>query len=495
MENNIKVNYYNEDILIESKYLLWPQKYEDLIQDIIQNFQLINKNIKVELKLITNEDDIINIYSQNNLGFICDNKIKEFKFFVVDNKNSDGSKHDMSIRELDKLLDPNLIKEEEDFDIDNIIKEMFDVDGYKQKKKEEEIKYFYSFKKDFEKNVEDLFSKNSKIMEEKINKKLFNYERLFNEELKEAYNFLLDIKDNLLDINDYILDLWISIKELCDQIKNINCAIRDIKQTKGLKEEKLEHNLNPLSNLFEEEEDPIKQKQKRAAKIYEELKNEFHENENLLNEKEIINQLLENDLNKNEIEKSLNSKIQQIQENQKNEKAKQLYKELSFYDYNHDFNENEVIALIKEENFNKENVQKCINEKIAENIYDIISKLDEVDITKNNPKEVKKKIIGLNFNIDKIKETFKKIIIKENSSINPDLNHNNDDIDDDNKNHYIYGYDDEEEIDKILQRFEDEYGVSGFIEEDAFKEKMREFNLNIDQIIDWIENNLLSGDD
>ena len=56
---------------------------------------------------------------------------------------------------------------------------------------------------------------------------------------------------------------------------------------------------------MEEEEDPIKQKQKRAAEIYEELKNEFHENENLLNEKEIINQLLENDLNKNEIEKSL----------------------------------------------------------------------------------------------------------------------------------------------------------------------------------------------
>ena len=167
---------------------------------------------------------------------------------------------------------------------------------------------------------------------------------------------------------------------------------------------------------------------------------------------------------------------------------------MSFYDYNHDFNENEVIALIKEENFNKENVQKCINEKIAEKIYNIISKLDEVDITKNNPKEVKKKIIGLNFNIDKIKEAFKKIIIEDNSYINPDLNHNNDEIDDDNKNHYIYGYD-EEEIDKIFQRFEDEYGISGFIEEDVFKEKMREFNLNIDQIIDWIENNLLSGDD
>ena len=110
MDNNIKVNYYNEDVLIESKYLLWPQKYEDLIQDIIQNFQLINKNIKVELKLITVDDNIINIYSQDNLGFIRDNKIKEFKFFVVDKKNSGEAKFDMNIQELDKLLDQNLIK-------------------------------------------------------------------------------------------------------------------------------------------------------------------------------------------------------------------------------------------------------------------------------------------------------------------------------------------------------------------------------------------------
>ena len=278
MDNNIKVNYYNEDVLIESKYLLWPQKYEDFIKDIIQNFQLINKNIKVELKLITVDDNIINIYSQDNLGFIRDNKIKEFKFFVVDKKNSGEAKLYMNIQELDKLLDQNLIKEEEDFDIDNIIKEMFDVDGYKQKKKEEEIKYFDSFKKYFERNVEDLFSKNSKIMEEEINKKLFNYERLFNEELKDAYNFLLDIKDNLSYINDIIL-------EICDQIQSIRCGIRDIKQLKGLKEEKIEYNFNPIPDLLEEqgeEEDPIQQKQKRAAEIYEELKNEFHENEDLL---------------------------------------------------------------------------------------------------------------------------------------------------------------------------------------------------------------------
>lgn len=184
-------------------------------------------------------------------------------------------------------------------------------------------------------------------------------------------------------------------------------------------------------------------------------------------------------MNKNEIEKSLNSKIQQIQENQKNEKAKQLYKELSFYDYNYDFNENEVIALIKEENFNKENVQKCINEKIAEKIYNIISKLDEVDITKNNPKEVKKKIIGLNFNIDKIKEAFKKIIIEDNSYINPDLNHNNDEIDDDNKNHYIYGYDDEEESNKFFEELEDEFGTCCSNIDNSVKKKFIELNLNI----------------
>ena len=399
----IKVNYYNEDVMIESKYISWPQSYEDLIEDIIQNFQLTNNNIKIDLKLITVDNDIINIYSQDNLGFISDNKIKEFKFSIVDNKYSGDGKTDINFQELNKLLEPNLFKEEEDFNIDNIMKDIFDLDRYKQKKNEEGVKLFNTFKKNFEKNIEDLFSQKSKIMEEEINKKLLYYHKLFYKEQKEAYNVILDVKDYLLVIRDIILEM--------SEAQNVKYGIKDIK---------------------------------------------------------------------------------------KNEQAKHIYKELNFYKYNSDFDEDQIIALIKEENFNKENVQKWINEKIAEKIYDIISKLDEVDITKNEPKEVKEKIIELNFNIDKIKESFKKILIEDNSCINPGLNPDNDDIDDDNKNHYIYGYDDEEEeANKFFEEIEDEYGIYCGNFDDSVKEKFLEIiiklNLNRDQIFDAIES-LLNGE-
>jgi len=56
------------------------------------------------------------------------------------------------------------------------------------------------------------------------------------------------------------------------------------------------------------------------------------------------------------------------------------------------------------------------------------------------------------------------------------------------------GNGDDEEVDKLYQELEDEYGISGFIEEEAAKAKIRELNCNRDQIVDWIENNLLNGD-
>ena len=54
----------------------------------------------------------------------------------------------------------------------------------------------------------------------------------------------------------------------------------------------------------------------------------------------------------------------------------------------------------------------------------------------------------------------------------------------------VYG----DEVNELYQELEDEYGISGFIEEEAGKAKIREFNCNRDIIVDWIENNLLNGD-
>ena len=89
MENLIKVSYYIKNDLKDSKYLSWPQQYEDFIQDIIKSFDLEIKNKEIILKMITVEDAELSIRSQEDLqGYIKDNRIKEFKLTVDDKKES-----------------------------------------------------------------------------------------------------------------------------------------------------------------------------------------------------------------------------------------------------------------------------------------------------------------------------------------------------------------------------------------------------------------------
>ena len=180
MENKIKVHYYNNNILKETKDLSWPQHYENFIKDIIQNFCLTNKNTEVILKLVTDESDIYNIKSQDELEeYIEENNIKEFRFTIEKKKNSGGGKNQVPINfeELEKLLDPNLFKEE-DLDIDNIMNDIFEKDEYIKKKEKEETKYVCIFNQDLEKIMEDFFSEKSKIMKEEIDRKINNYSEI-----------------------------------------------------------------------------------------------------------------------------------------------------------------------------------------------------------------------------------------------------------------------------------------------------------------------------
>jgi len=627
MDNTKKVHYFEGEVLKDTKELTWPQQYEDLIKEIIQNFDLINKNVKVNLKIITTEGgDVININSQDDLEeYTEENNIEEFKFSIEENKDSAGITNPgpINIKELEKLLDPNLLKEEEDLDIDNLMKDMFDNDGYKKKKEEEENKYSDIFNQNLEKSVGEILSQKSKTMEEEINNKLINYSDLVLKEQKEAYNSIMNIKDNLGEIKDQTEEMSNAIKELRDSIQNnqlilasaqkLNQVIvqnnnnnKNNAQMSGIKNNNI---ANPIGNLIDEnndedenaisikfekkkmetildiksakffnidnvkivnigvhsyknlcfvkdrensseeinfwstnknnyiheltmagqfepndtgnfsislgidnpkpnqiykiviyvrekksnknlseafeinveikqDEDPMKQIQKKAEEIYEELKEEFHDYEKLINKNDIINQLLKNDLNKEEIKKSLNAKIQKIKEELDNERAEQTFKELEFYGF--DLGKEQMLNLIKQQKFNKEYLQNYINERISQQIYDNINNLDEVDFSNNSKEEVLNKIKELNFNVDEIKEFYKK-----KKEINPIINPAKEDGN---------GNDDDEEVNNLYQELEDEYGISGFIDEEAAKAKIRELNCNRDQIVDWIENNLLNGE-
>ena len=100
----------------------------------------------------------------------------------------------------------------------------------------------------------------------------------------------------------------------------------------------------------------------------------------------------------------------------------------------------------------------------------------------NSKEEVLKKIKELNFNVDGIKEVYKK-----GKLVDPIVNPANEGGNEG-------GNGDDEEVNNLYQELEDEYGISGFIEEEAAKAKIRELNCDRDQIVDWIENNLLNGD-
>ena len=102
----------------------------------------------------------------------------------------------------------------------------------------------------------------------------------------------------------------------------------------------------------------------------------------------------------------------------------------------------------------KEN-QSEINKMKAKIMYDeiIIKYKDIKDI--DTEENIIKKIIELNFDENRIKEYYN--------------------------------------IQRIYDEIEDEYGVSGFIDIDAMKDKIKELHCNRELINEWIEDPLING--
>jgi hypothetical protein len=178
-------------------------------------------------------------------------------------------------------------------------------------------------------------------------------------------------------------------------------------------------------------EDPMKQKQAQANQIYDEIQSQFaaQADEDLINKEDIINRLIKNNLNKDEIVNDIKNKIKEKEQRLNNEKAERIYNQLNFDNVN--LNKNEVLEYIKKKQYNKEEVQKWINDK------------------KPQPEP------------------------QPQPAPEPD--------------------DKEEQINQIYQELEDEYGISGFMEEELAKEKIRDFNLDKTKINEWIESALING--
>ena len=239
-----------------------------------------------------------------------------------------------------------------------------------------------------------------------------------------------------------------------------------------IREKGKEENLSkPLTILVKinKFEDSIQKKQIIVKQIYEELIKEFPNYNNLINKEEILNRVINNSFNIEEYKKSINEQIKKIEKKQIDEKAEQIYNQLDFKNF--DIDKNEIIALIIELKFDKEKIQNIINEKIKKNeiekaeiIYEKLSQLEDVDISKYDKNEVIGKIIEVNFNIEKLRDIYRKEI----------------------KNV-------DERADKIYKEVDEEYGVSSFMDEQVVKDKIKELNYNKELICQWIEEQLLNN--
>ena len=562
----ISVQYSKEDgEVIKSKDLPWPQNYESFNKEIAEQFDLDLEKTKIILQMISEDEDEVNIYSKENFEeFIKNNIIRKFKIFT---EEREGLNPSLNKENLKKILEENIIKEEE-IDINDIMKDIIDNGELKEKMKEDEIKYSKIFKENLEKSVNGMLQEKLSSFKNKIDLNISNYSAAFHGIQKDAYNSVCNIKDNLNDIKDKADEIHSAIKDLHSSIQNRELFLSSAYNFNRLKEginnlkfekpvietiidikdckffnvgdikirnigNKIYKNLvlykdndnsskdinfqtnndninycdltvpgefqhfefsttlkidypkqgytyemiiyvrekgklynisDPLKIIVNvnKGEDPIKQKEKKANQIYEELKDEFQENINLIGRDEIIAQLMKNNLNKEEIKNNLNTKIKEIEDNKIEQKIEEIYKELDFH--NIPFDKNEIINIIKDKNFDKENVQDWINEKVTKELYERLKKLDDVEIDGINEAEIKEKIRELKYDFEEIKKAYLK-----NAGPKP------------------YP----EKVNILYQELDDDYNVGGFMDEEAAKAKIMELNCDKEACIKWIENHLL----
>ena len=218
-------------------------------------------------------------------------------------------------------------------------------------------------------------------------------------------------------------------------------------------------------------EDPIEQKQTQANKIYEEIKNQFPNHNSLINKDEIINKLISNNLNKNEIINDINNKINEMQQKEDEEKAEQIYDELNLNNINID--KNEIISIIKKKNFDKEEIQKWLDEKVkiqnkekAQNLYNNLRNGQNLDFSKcPNEEAILNKIIELKFNENEIRNFFKAAGKEE---VDP-------------------------KVMEIFNELEDGYNLTSLKEKEEIIEKIIELKCDRDKIGEWVEA-IISGE-
>ena len=168
--------------------LTWPQNYENFIKDIIAKFKL-NKNTKIELQLITNDEDDTYINSQDDLNPYLEEDgvgIKHFNVFF------EGSTDPIEENDNNENVEPIQDIKIEEINIDEIMKDVFNSDDYKQNLKSDNEKLNQNFKNNLEKSFNDILVEKKNSIDQNIELELSQYLKTSQENIKSIKNSVID---------------------------------------------------------------------------------------------------------------------------------------------------------------------------------------------------------------------------------------------------------------------------------------------------------------
>ena len=325
---------------------------------------------------------------------------------------------------------------------DNSIKIQFDS---KKVDKEIDIKNskFFTIDNIIIKNIGNSPYKNLYLIKDEItSSKFINFS--FNSKVIDKFE--LPLKEELKPNDTYSATTLLSITNAKHEQK--------YKMVFYVREKGADKNLSEAFEINIKITDFEQERNVKANKIYEEIKKEYPNNEQLLNKNEIINKLLNNNFNKNEIKNEINNKI----------KALKIYDDLRLYYKNH-IDRNEALNIIIEKNFDKKKIKEFIDGKErrieAERIYNKLIKFDDVDFSGLSKDEILNKIQSeLSLDEVVVRNFFTKDKVK---------------------------------VKEIYDEIEEDYGISGFIDEENAKDKIRELKCDRKKIYEWFENTFLNN--
>lgn len=193
--------------------------------------------------------------------------------------------------------------------------------------------------------------------------------------------------------------------------------------------------------------------------------NEADKNDNILEENKNNN---ENENNNNNLDINLSNNNNPVDNNENN--ILNNYKENNINEYNNNLDvkkENDILNNIERKNSIPE--KSIVGNANPKNKTDENKNHNDINLDANN------KIFNQENNNNNQENNNEDKLGGEKNLGKP--NENNEGID-------------EESVDKMYEELDEEYGISGFKDEDEIKEKIREMNCNREGIVKWIEESL-----